>query len=48
MKLSLDAHSEKTMWMLLPTFAFVYDSEIVSLDLGIYFLKYSLNVNIKL
>lgn len=32
------------VWMILPTVALVYDHEIKELELGFYFLKYSLTI----
>lgn len=35
------------VWMILPTVAIVYDPEIKQLEMGFYFLKYSLTIKNK-
>lgn len=34
------------VWMILPTFAVVFDPEIKTLEAGIYFLKFSFTLKI--
>lgn len=36
-----------TLWSILPTPAIIWDPERKTLEMGIYFLKYSITINIK-
>lgn len=45
MKLSLQAGTHE-VWLILPTVAFLYDPEVKKIELGAYFLKYFLTINI--